>query len=404
MSNFAYLARQPILDKDEKLYAYELLFRDGMENFFPNIDADKASSSVISSTFMLSDIENIVGNARAFINATDKILKSDFFTLLPKDKIVVEVLESVTPSYEILDACFRLKEKGYLIALDDFEYDEKWEKFFSVIDIIKVDFIATKGSEREDILYKIGQDHITYLAEKVETYEEFEYAKEIGYSLFQGYFFSKPHILKMNKVPENKLAYFNLFKEINKQDFDMDAIAEAISFDVSLTYKLLKFINSAFFGLRNNVTSIKQAIALLGIIELRKWASLVILSVIGADHPQELLFTTFTRAKFCELIALKLYGRVKADEAFLIGMFSTIDALLGVDKKVVLESIGVSDEIKNAILNMENELGTILKLTLAYEHADWDVVCSIATKMKMDGEMLTKFYLEAVEWMNRIQI
>ena len=298
-----FVARQPIFDRRLNVYAYELLFRVGRENVFVDTDGDIATSSVITDSFLVIGLESLTRGRKAFINFTKNLLMDETATILPKDLLVIEILEDVMPSKGIITACKKLKDSGYVLALDDFVFEPKFTPLIKLADIIKVDFKLSGEEERRLLIQKFSSTKIKFLAEKVETQKEYEQAKEMGFSYFQGYFFSKPVIISSKDIPGNKINYLNILHEINLPEVDFNRIEGIVKHDVSVSYKLLRFINSAFFSFDAEVKSIKQALVLLGINEFRKWMSLIILKGMSEDKPKELLVISISRARFCELIA-----------------------------------------------------------------------------------------------------
>ena len=205
-----FVARQPIFDRFKKLFGYELLFRNGSKNYYEHVDGDEASNTVIANSFLTMGMQTVTGGKRAFINFTTNLLKNKVATSLPKDMIAVEILEDVEPDEEIILACRNLKELGYLIVLDDFVYHPRFQPLIELADIIKVDFLSTSYEERISILQQIGSTRIKFLAEKVETLEQYEEAFQLGFSYFQGYYFSQPIILSAKEIQNSKLNYMRL--------------------------------------------------------------------------------------------------------------------------------------------------------------------------------------------------
>ena len=320
-----FLARQPILNKYNKLFGYELLFRDSEKNSFQSEDGDRATIDVIKNSFVNIGIEKVTGGKKAFINFTKNILKSDIFMVLPPESVVVEILEDVEPTEEIVELCKKLKGLGYLIALDDFVYSNKYKKLIEIIDIIKVDFKITLGSERREVIEKVNSSHIKFIAEKVETLEEFNEAVSYGYSYFQGYYFSRPLIVTGKRISENKIIYMKVLQEINTGSFNIEIIEDLIKRDVSLSFKLLKLINSANYVFRSEIKSIRQALSLLGEKEIKKWLYLIVFKTLGEDKPENIIIESLTRAKFAELITQKIKGGPNSFNAYLIGMLSMVD-------------------------------------------------------------------------------
>jgi c-di-GMP-related signal transduction protein len=292
-----FMARQPIFDRRKNIYGYELLFRHGLENFFDEtLDKDYASSKVLLDSFLVFDLNDLTRGKRAFLNFTERVLLSEVANSFPKNTIIIELLENIEPTPEIVAACAKLKSKGYLLALDDFQYHPRFKPLIQLADIIKVDFLITRGEkERQDIIKKSG-DRVIYLAEKVETLEEYNQAREMGYTYFQGYYFSRPVIVAGKEIPSHKLNLVQILKEIHQPEMDFIQLGNIIQRDVSLSYKLLRFINSAAFGIPNEIHSIRHALNLLGINEFKKWIPLVLLSQMGSDKPNELMINSLIRA------------------------------------------------------------------------------------------------------------
>ena len=321
-----FVARQPIFNQQQEVYAYELLYRSGINKFYSCLDGDQASSEVITNSFLLIGLETLTRGKKAFINFTKNLLEDEVAILLPQEHIVIEILQDIEPDEKTLQACKKLKEMGYRLALDDFVYDDKFIPLIELADIIKVDFLTTDEEERGALVQRIGLQKNSFLAEKVETREDFVQAVEMGYSYFQGYFFSKPLIVASRDIPSFKLTYIKILQEIHKPEIDFDQLEKLIKTDVSLSYKLLKFINSLAFGFYSEIRSIKQALTILGEKEIRKWLSLISLQSVGKNKPDELMITALCRARFCELIASRVGLGDRSSDLFLLGMFSVIDA------------------------------------------------------------------------------
>ena len=298
-----FLARQPILDRFNKLFAYELLFRDSERNTYQGEDGDKATIDVIKNTFTNIGIEKVTGNKKAFINFTENILKSDIFEVLPPKSVIIEILEDIEPTGEIVELCRKLKKQGYVIALDDFVYSEKYLELFEIVDIIKVDFKITKGSERKNVINQVNSSRIKFLAEKVETIEDFNEAVTYGYEYFQGYYLSKPLMISGKKIAENKAIYIQILKEINNENFSIESMENLIKRDVSLSFKLLKLINSSYYSFTSEIKSLKQALALLGEKEIKKWLYLIVFQTMGENKPEVIIIDSLTRERFAEIIA-----------------------------------------------------------------------------------------------------
>jgi c-di-GMP-related signal transduction protein len=398
-----FVARQPIFNRQQEVYAYELLYRSGINKFYSSLDGDQASSEVITNSFLLIGLETLTRGKKAFINFTKNLLEDEVATLLPHKHIVIEILQDVEPDEKTLQACKKLKEMGYQLALDDFVYDVKFIPLIELADFIKVDFLTTDEEERGALVQRIGTQKVsTFLAEKVETREDFVQAMEMGYSFFQGYFFSKPLIVSGRDIPSFKLTYIKILQEVHKPEIDFDQLEKLIKTDVSLSYKLLKFINSLAFGFYSEIRSIKQALVILGEKEIKKWLSLISLQGIGENKPDELMITALCRARFCELIASRVGLNDRSSDLFLLGMFSLIDAFLDRPMAEILATLPIPEEIKVALLGGKNRFQEVYALILAYEAGDWEKFSRNAAKLDLEEREVKEFYINSLEVSNKI--
>jgi len=397
---FFYAARQPILDRDKTLFGYELLFRDGVENAFPNIDGDEATSKMIEGSQFAFGLDDFLGDKPGFINFTLETLVKKYPSMLPKEQVVVEILETVQPGKRLLMECQQLKEQGYTLALDDYEHKTVWRHFYPYIDIIKIDFRTTNIAQIEEIKQAITAfPHIKLLAEKVETNAEFQQALEQGFSYFQGFFFSKPEMMQTRALSPSQLALAELLYETSKADMDLASIAEVFKRDVTLSYKLLRYSNSAIFRRRAEIETIKHAIVVLGQAELKKFLSLLFTAQISTDKPAELMRLAMTRANFAESLAA-LGKNVALEKAFLTGMMSLMDAILDEPIDSVMEKLPLANEIKDALIHKTGILANYLQLIQCYENADWTHANQIITELKLDPDKIPDAYHHAVQWAN----
>ena len=394
-----FVARQPIFDRNQKVYGYELLFRSGLENIFLHHNPNQASSKVIVDSFFLFGISRLTGRKRAFINVTEDILLEGYLHLFPKEFIVVEILENVNISSKIIRAAEKLKKDGYLIALDDFVYEESYKPLLRLADFVKVDFLSANGKRRQPMIKEFSIiNGPQFLAEKIETPLSFREAKILGYEYFQGYFFKKPDVLKTKDIPGFKLHYLRMLQEIHRPELNFQEIEKIIKKDVSLSFKLLRYINSAYFGLPNQISSILQAIALLGEKEIRKWCSLIALAQIGMDKPEELMTESMLRAKFCESLAITMGLLSHKEDLFLMGMFSLLDAFLDRPMSSILEDLPLSPKIREALLGEENDLRKVLETFLSYQEGNWEKLSEYALTLNIEEEVISKVYWDSLKW------
>ena len=398
-----FVARQPIFDAHQRVYGYELLYRSGSTNAYEGTDGSQASLSVIRNAFLMLGPQALTGRKKAFINFTKDLLVGGVALNLPHDQTVIEILEDINPDEPTLNACRDLKKAGFTLALDDYTLtNTTQESFLELADIVKVDFKLTPEQDRWKIVQRYSGQPKRFLAEKVETRQEFNGAVKKGYALFQGYFFSKPVIVPGKDIPTIKLNYVQVVKEVNRRELDFYRLEKVIKQDTSLCYTLLNYINSAYFGLREHITSIRHAMVLLGESEVRKWASLVLFTFIGSDRPPEVIVTSLIRARMCEALASHAGLNGCESELFLVGMFSMLDVLVGRPLHEVLDSMRLSNDVKNALLGMKSRYREVFELVVNYQTGNWERFERSAKKLSLNVTTVPKLYLESVEWADQI--
>ena len=399
-----FVARQPIFTKKKEIFAYELLYRNNQENKCDEINGDIATTDVIINSFLNIGIEELSNGKLCFVNFTENLLNLKLPTYFQPNEIVVEILESVGLSQNLLDICKELKNMGYKIALDDFVLNKENPYSYSFIqlaDIIKVDFRESSEEMRREVEELSSKYKFKLLAEKIETLEEFETAVRNGYEYFQGYFFSKPVILTTLDVPEYFQNYFVIINHLSADEPNLDYITELIEQDLSLSYKLLKLINSPAFRPVSKIKSIRQAIVYLGLKELKKW--LYILSIRGtmtkkSEWTKEILNNSLTRAKMCELIALEKNKRLEASSFFLTGMFSLMDTLLSINMDEILNLMPLGEDICEALRGNSNQMKNALDLSISIEKGEWEEVNFWCKKLLIEDEIALRCYIEALKW------
>lgn len=391
-----YVARQPIFDRQKNVFGYELLYHSGSDNFFPDIDGTKATAEVIVNSFVTMDFNSLTRGKRAFIKFTRQLLEEETALLFSPASLVVQILETA-PDQMTLDACAKLKQKGYLIALDDIQKQSLSEPLLHLADIFKIDYQENPSHEREELLKYFNRFNAKLLAEKVETVEEYTDALESGFTYFQGYFFCEPVMVEGKQLSSSKLHNLQLIQEIYKREMNVDRLETLIKQDLTLSYQLLRFINSAAFQILVPLRSIRQAIALLGQKELSKWVSLMTLRGMGYDKPDELIITALSRGRFCEELAVLTGLKERSTDLFLTGLFSLLDAFLGQPMAVVIEELPLDKEIKAALLGQESPFSDIFDLVIFYEKRDWQSAGEIAAKLGLTDEDMFSCYLNSVE-------
>lgn len=393
-----FIARQPIFDWQQNIFAYQLLFRNSLDNYFDGSDLDDASSNVIASSFLLFSIEEMTDNTLACLKATHNTIKSGYVSALPPSSVIVDILQPLVPDPELIEACRNLKAAGYTLALDDFIYDDNIAPFLEIIDIVKIDALNTSLEDCQDYAELLIPRGIKLQALKVESYDSFHQLQDIGFEYFQGYFFSKPTVLSRKDIPANKLKYIQILKQVNVTEIDYHELADTIQGEMSVAYKFLKLINSAAFGLPNPVHSIKQALALLGTKEIKKWASLISLTGMASDKPNELVINSLARGKSCELLAPHVGMVSRAPDLFLMGLFSMLDGIIDRPLKDVLIDIPFEKDLKDALLGKPGHPRKVLDLVLAQEMGLWRVLSYISDSLRLQENTLQEIYIEAIQW------
>jgi c-di-GMP-related signal transduction protein len=397
-----FVARQPIFDRGQKVIGYELLFRSGPENFFREFDSDLASSSIISDAMHVFGLRDLAGGKQAFINVSRRILLDGFLTILPQEAIVIELLESVEPDAEVIAACESLKKLGYTLALDDFVFNPAFEALIPLIDIIKVDFTIAGRNEREALPRRFGPHGVLFLAEKVETHEEFKEARDLGYAYFQGYFFCRPEIVSRKGLSDSKRSTLRLIQQINEPQLDIGKLENTIRQDPILTFKLLRYLNSAALGVRFQIASIRHALLMLGERPLRNWATLVVLGTLAKDKPGELLLTSLVRARFCETAGRHSRITTPPDELFLMGMLSTFDAILDLPIEQVLAEMRLPDDLASALDGSGGQLVPLYSLVRLLERGHWAGASARSHEIGLSELDTARLYHEAVVWADEI--
>jgi len=393
-----FVGRQPIFDRNIKVYAYELLYRHAYVNYAEIHDQDAASCDVMANALLEIGLDAIVGPHKAFCNfARGFLLQQDDLSFV-SDRLVIEVLEHVEPEPEILKAMEFFSGQGHLVALDDFVYRPELRPLVERADIVKLDVMELNMDQVAEQLTMLREiKPLKFVAEKVETNEIFQQCRELGFDYFQGYFFSKPKIVSGKKLPPARMAMIRLLSELQNPDVSITEVEKIIESDVYLSVKLLRQINSSYYNLINEVTSIRQAIVCIGLNHIRTWACVLMLGGVS-DKPQELLGMALIRAKMCELLAPGA-DTAKQQVFFTVGLFSLLDSILDAPMSHILDSLPLSEEINDALLDHGGDAGTTLREVQCYELADWTALEGASHS----SEDLANAYWEAVAWVEKIK-
>ena len=398
------VARQPILNAKHETIAYELLFRKFNDvNLADFSDGNVATNEVLKDLLVNFGIDKLSGGKKVFINFTEKLILEKLPMLLRKDEVVIEILEDIFDAENINEVIDELKNNGYVFAIDDFICDKNKSKLLEQSDIIKVDFIEFSKEEIIKTANIVKKKNKILLAEKIETYEEFEFAKEHGFTMFQGYYFLKPEILETNVMTTISSVYIQLIEELNKEEVSYDKLAEITKNDVSLTFSLLNIVNSVAYYSRNSITSIKNALARLGLKESKKIIYFNFLKTMApVGTPNELLKKSLIRGKQAESLASKFKMNDKKEKLFLLGVFSLINIILKRDMNMILESLPLDNEIKDALLGKNNSLTNVLELIIINERGKMEKLEKLLQKNDISIDDLSEIYFESIKWADNI--
>lgn len=393
-----HFARQAIFDKQLNVVAYELLYRGDNLEYANVTDGTMATSQLIINAFLDMDLEKAVGGNRAFINLNRELLISDKLYQLPKELVVLEVLEDVKPDKEVVDAIAHLVKLGFTVALDDFCYQPELQPMVNLAQLIKIDILQLTKEEVQDHAQQLKGQGKQLLAEKIETTEQFEYCKQLGFDFYQGYFISRPNIMKGRRPPSNRLLTLQLLNELQRPDASLQQLEEIIIRDVSFSYRVLRSVNSAMYNLPREVESIRTAVQLLGMSKLQHLASLVALSQID-DKPSELINIALIRAKMAELMCQDS-GSNSPEIGFTVGLFSTLESLLDISMSEIISELALSEEIKNALLHQQGPLGELLTTIINYESGDWKALSQ--QQSHYSAAEVGEHYLTSISWADQV--
>jgi len=400
-----YTARQPILNAKKQVVAYELLFRDSQKNCFPDdIDPDIATAKLLINSFLSVGLDDITEGKPALVNFPMPLICEHLVNMTPYKNIIIEVLETVEPTNESYDVLSKLFHQGFILALDDFIYKPAWERFLPFIKLIKIDIIETPLPSIVHLLPLFREHKIKLLAEKVETHQEFLQAKGLGFDFYQGYFFYKPEILVGAEIESLHPFIMSIYNEVMKEDYSYRKLEGYFEHDMDLTVKLLRFVNSVLFGHSNKIISIKQAIRYLGEVQLRKFVCLVVMAKLNPRKPTVLIQNTILRAKLCEQFAKIMKLNQLSELAFLVGLFSTIDAILDRPMDKILHSLPLAKEINVALLEQKGSLAECLAFVVAYMQGDWPTINIFIESYDVEPDYLISISNEAYQWLSAYKV
>ena len=386
-----FIARQPIFDAELNVQAYELLFRDEDVSVANISDGNMASSQVMINAFLEIGIDSISDNRISFINLTRDFIVGRLPLPVTPNAVVIEILEDIEVDDELISALKEFSAQGFSLALDDYTFTDDKKRLFDIVDIIKIDIMDCDRDTLVEDVRALQKCNVKLLAEKVETREDFELCKSLDFDFYQGYFISRPEIIKGQALKPSRIALLEILTMLEDPNCDVDVLESMISQDVTISYKILRIINSSFFGFRRKIESVKQAVVSLGMKAIRDWFIILALTSID-DKPRELIMLTLVRARMMQVLA-KIKG-LNPDPCFTTGLFSSIDAIMDQPMDEVLKELPLSSEIGNALVKREGEVGKLLSLVLNYERGNWSEV----TDSGISADDLSSAYLESMAW------
>jgi c-di-GMP-related signal transduction protein len=389
-----YVARQPILDLRGRLHGYELLFRAGPEAVFRG-DGDMATRTMLDNS-VLFGLDKLTGGSPAFVNCTEEALTQHLVDILPPSMTVLEILETLEPSPMLIGACRKLKGAGFRLALDDFAWKPKLAPLVEIADYIKVDFNLMDAAARAQLRRQLGAAPVAMIAEKVETQEQYKQARAEGFTLFQGYYFCRPVLLKGRRVPANQLFHIQILEMLQHDPMNLKQLGDLVKRDASLAYRLLRLVNSPVCAMRQEIRSIEAALMAVGEDVFRRVATLAIASELNANQPTEILRMAFVRGRFCELAAGLC--ALDATEQYLLGMFSLFPAMLGVSMSELAPALPLRESIREALRGTVSGERSLLHWAQRHERGDWEQCDTIAQSHGLRREELMKCLEESLAW------
>ena len=402
MSTDAFIARQPIVDSKHQLVAYELLFRHSANAQSARIESDvDAGITVISNTLCNMGTEWLLKGKLAFVNMEASMLMSSFSTLLPHDKVVIELLETVEVTQEVLDRLAELKASGYRFALDDFHYRPESEPLLPLANYVKLDVLAHSPADLAKMVKQVKRHPVKLVAEKVETLEQFRHCRELGFDYFQGYYFARPENMVAKIINPGHATVLQLLEKV-REGADVKDLESLFKKDVALTFKLLRYINSAGFGLSCEVQSIRHAVSILGMQPLYRWLTLLLVTAGGSPTSPTLSRTAITRGRLCELLGKHILSKGDQDNLFIVGVFSLLPAFLEMPMEQVLERVVITDKLADALMDRSGLYGPFLSLVEAVESGDEAQLEDLATSLMLSPAQVSEAHLQALAWVEQL--
>ena len=387
-----FVGRQPILGPNLKTIGYEVLYRNCEVDQAHFTDDSVATATVLLNTYLDIGLEHVVGSQLAFLNIPQSFLLESFCEALPKNRVVLEILETVEPTPRVIEALTHLSKQGYTLALDDFVFHPRYHQFLELADIVKIEVLGKTEEQLTEEIRRLRDYRVRLLAEKVESQEMFTLCKTLGFFYFQGYFFYRPDIIKGREIPANRIALLDLLGKIQDPNIPFRRLVEHIRNDLSLSYKVLRYVNSAYVGLPRRVDSIDHAACMVGIDRIKTWATLIIMAS-GKEQPIEILIMALVRAKMCECLGKKI-GTPTPEKYFTMGLLSVLEALYEARMETILEKLPLPLDIIEALLKGSGQLGTVLTAVKAYEQGEWMALKSL----QLEPSIIRDYYIQSIDW------
>ena len=394
-----FAARLPILSRDEKVFGYKLLFRTSVNNYFPSVEGDTASRGVIDMSSLIG-LNTLCNNLPAFIVMTREILIQEYLALLPSDKVVAEIPESVSADADVVRACKQLKSAGYRIALSNFRAHDPREALEDIADFLKIDIKMSSLADVARLTRHYRDRGSQLIAEKVETREDFAFTKSEGFSFFEGYFFRKPEMMRARGAQSNRTVFLRLLGAVSKPVLDWNELENIVKSDPTLYFRLLRYLNSAIFGLQGEVRTIGQALNILGEKEIRRWCQLSGMLELSRNKPSDLALAALVRARFAELIGTRV--ACGSSDMFQVGLLSLMDAILEIPMRDVLEGLPIDDGSRTALMEGKGPLSPVYELMLAVEAGVWPRIAALASRFQIQQDFIAQSYWDAMQWAQSI--
>ena len=398
-----YTARQPILNAKRRVVAYELLFRDSKTEAFPaHVAPDIATAKLLVNSYLSHGLEAITEGRPAFVNFPREMLSEHLVHMVPYKNIVIELFDDIEPNDENFQLMRQLFHKRFILAMHDFDYSDEWERFMPFIKLAKINLKKTSLRSIATLLPKFRHYEVRLMASNIESYEQFNQCARLGFHFFQGDFLYTPQVVEAKDIETSQHFLLSIYGEVMKEDFSYSVLESYFEKDMGLTYKLMRFVNSSLFEIKNEITSLKQAMIFLGENQLRKFICLIVTSQLNPNKPAALVEATVVRARLSELIAKMMGLKGEADSAFLTGLFSTIDAILDKPMEKVLESLPLGQNIRDALLEGKGELAECLQIALAYMEGNWMTLFAFAKQYNVEPNALISACDDAYDWMSTV--